>query len=300
MIRKKRGKKGEMSTQQIVILIILIISFIVILFFIFRLNLGKQSDSDICHNSVVTRGSGVVPKESIPLNCKTAYVCLTKDGTCESMTNPEIKKVKDETETYSVLAEEMATCWWMFGEGKLNYLSQDLLAQNLYCSICNQIAFDNSMNDLFSGGNIDKNNLYNYLSTTKMPDSDKNYLDYLSGVNAQEIRATLQSSKTDFGVINLGKQYFIVMGEVSDVSVLKWIGAGVLAGAGVAAIILTAGAATPAVVAIGTGAAAGGTGGYFIGTTIKSGSSTYMTPVIIEANSKDYESLGCKNIKTVA
>lgn len=297
---KRKTKKGEITTQQIVLLIILIASFAVILFFLLRLNLGKTSESEVCHNSVVTRGSGVIPKESIPLNCKTVYACLTKDGSCEKMTSPDIKKVKTKEEVYETLANEMADCWWQFGEGKLNYVGKDLLNKNLYCSICSQINFDDSL-DMFENGEIDKREFYDYLANTKMSDGTS-YLDYLVGLEgSQEIKDTLSASGSDFGKINLEKQYYVMMGVVSDVSVLKWVLFGVGAGAGVAVIVLTAGAGTPAVLAIAIGAATGGAGGYFAGTMVKGASGdSYMTPTMIESNSKDYEALNCKDIKTLA
>src|SRR4030042_3079209 len=106
-----KKKEGEITTQQIVLLIILLVSFIVILFFIFRLNIGKTSASEICHNSVVMR-SNPISKDAIPLRCVRQYICLTKDGECASMTKPEIIKVESKEEIYQALAEQMANCWW--------------------------------------------------------------------------------------------------------------------------------------------------------------------------------------------
>ena len=62
--------------------------------------------------------SASISEDAIPLKCSRIYICISKDGTCERMTKPEVKKVKTEDEIYNILAEEMATCWWMFGEGK--------------------------------------------------------------------------------------------------------------------------------------------------------------------------------------
>ena len=59
-----KPKKAEMTTQQIVILIILIIGFAVILFFLFRLNLGQESDKQLCYNSVMNRANKLVPTDS--------------------------------------------------------------------------------------------------------------------------------------------------------------------------------------------------------------------------------------------
>ena len=120
-----KTKKAELTTQQIVILIILIVSFAILLYFFLRLNLQKETDSELCHNSVIMRSKALISESSVPLNCKTSYVCITADGTCESMTNPEIIKVKTKDELFNSLAEEMRNCWWMLGEGKVDYVGKD-------------------------------------------------------------------------------------------------------------------------------------------------------------------------------
>src|SRR3989338_2616601 len=103
-------KNGEITTQQIVILIILIASFVVILFLLFRLNLGKQTSVDLCRNSVILKGKSVLPKDTIKLDCYRSYKCLTFDGSCEGLNNPEIAKMKTANETYKNIADEMAQC----------------------------------------------------------------------------------------------------------------------------------------------------------------------------------------------
>lgn len=297
MIRKI--KRGDITTQQLVLLIILIASFAVILFFVFRLNLGKTSVKEICHNSVVTRGSSVLPTESIPLNCQTTYTCITKDGSCERMSGSfETKKVKTETEVYEILADEMADCWWMFGEGKVNYVGKDLPAKKLYCSICSQLAFDDSLLEIFPEGEINQKNLYDYLSTTNISDEDMSYLDYLVGLkDSKEIELTLQDGDSDFGKINLENQHYVVMGITSDINTLGWTILGAVGGAVI--IVFTAGTGTPIVIAV--GAIAGAVLGHFGGTMMQGESGDYyLHPIIIEANSADFEKLGCVDIKTLA
>jgi len=298
----KKNQKGEVTTQQIVLLIILIASFAVILFFIFRLNLGSTSESEVCHNSVLMRGSKVVPGGSVPLNCQTKYVCITKDNTCEKMSgNFEKKKVSTDKETYEILANEMADCWWMFGEGKINYLGDELLTK-MYCSLCSQLAFDDSMKEIFSSGEIDQKQLYEHLANNNVSGKDISYLEYLNGLSkAQEIESTLASSNSQFGRINFDKYYYVLMGATSKDSVLGWVGASALATAGAAVIIFTGGLGAPAVIAIGGGLIAGGVGGYFVGTTVVGESNQrYIPPTIIEANSEELNSLKCGSINTLA
>jgi len=217
------------------------------------------------------------------------------------LTSPKIEKIKTQEQAYSFLANQMADCWWMFGEGEVNYLSKDLLDSNLYCSICSQLAFDDSLNGVFPNGEINRRDFYDYLSRTNISGKEQSYLDYIVGVkSSQEIKSTLQNSDSDFGKITFGKQYYLVMGTVADVSVLKWALLGVGVGAGLAFTVMTAGVAAPVIVIL-LGISAGGTGGYFAGTMVEGASgSSYLTPTIIEANSQDFASLNCKDIKTIA
>src|SRR3970282_1658217 len=97
-----------------------------------RINNVSACDANNSHHefyyypfSFISRGSPVLPTETIPLNCKRSYVCVTEDDSCESLTDPIKEKVETQEEAYGVLANEMANCWWMFGEGKVNYVGED-------------------------------------------------------------------------------------------------------------------------------------------------------------------------------
>jgi len=290
-----RKKRGEITTQQIVLLIILIISFVVILFLIFRLNPGKNSDSEICHNSVVMKGTSI-PDSAIPLKCSRTYVCLTKDGTCEKMTKPEIKKVKTKEGVYDLLAEEMANCWWMFGEGTINYVGNDM-KENLYCSICSQILFDDSIAEIEGlEEGINQKSFYTYLETKQMADKEETYLTYLTGATkVSQIESSIRSEGGEFGNFDFNKQYFVMMGIYSKVGVWKWATAGVVV-AGLVAAPFTGGLSLTLILT----ATAGGTGGYFIGTAVKGDGvdNEFLKPVIIPANSKVFDSFNCKDIIT--
>lgn len=279
-------KKAEMTTEQIVLLIILIVSFIIILFLIFRLGIGSTSDSQVCHNSVVTRSSGVLPKESSPLNCKTQYLCVSQDGSCDEMTSPQIQKVKTADDVYKILADNMANCWWMFGEGKLNYVGSEFTS-NLYCSICYQVGFDKSVNSIFRNGVIGKKDFYNYMANNNASQESESYLQYLNGIkDANSIQQTLTNGKASFGEIDISKQYYVVMGISSQVGTGQWaaVGAGLgfLVGGPIGLIV-------------------GGAGSYLLGTTVSGISGhQYLSPTLIEANSADFNSLNCSSIKTLS
>ncbi len=308
--------KGEITTQQIVLLIILLASFLIILFLLFRLDIGKQSDSEICHNSIVMRGNPVLPADAISLKCSRTYVCITKDGSCEKMTKPEIKKVKTKEEVYNVLAEEMANCWWMFGEGKVNYVT-DTMKKNNYCSICAQVLFDNSLNEIEGmEENINKDEFYNYLSMTPLPEGEMNYAEYFLGTNDINKLKEELSNKADkevgFGTIKIGEQYFIVMGITSEVNTIGWVIRGAALGGVVVVGLATFGVGTASFAAVLVGdIAAGviGAGGAGIADMIspKIGAimvdgdgikNKFMTPTIQGANSEEFKALNCEEILT--
>jgi len=318
-----KSKKAEITTQQIVLLIILIMSFAVILFFLFKLNLGKTTDKEICHNSVVMRGSSVIPADTVSLNCKRSYVCLTEDGSCEQMTKPDIKKVEEINDVYQVLADEMVDCWWMFGEGKINYIGKDM-TERVYCSICTQLAFDDSLNKIEGiEDTISKDELYNYLSVQKISGGEETYAEYLFGTNGinqlKQIALGEGVKDATFGTIEIDKQYFVMMGIISEVGVWKWAFSGGGVGAVVGGITAVAVLSNPVawvggLIVLG-GSVAGGVAGATVGPSaaeliepeisspIINGEgidNDFMAPTIIEANSEKFEALNCKDIATLA
>jgi len=297
----KKNRKGELTTTQIVTMIILIVSFVIVLFIFFRLNLGEITDKEICHNSVVTRGSSILPTGSVPLKCQRTYLCLTNDGSCEVLTKPVIEKAKTKDEIYGVLAEELATCWWMFGEGKINYVGSDL-KENLYCSICTQVAFDDSVNEVLTDGTLDKEGLYIYMQDNQVIGKDETYLNYLYGTNdLNGLKERFSSQGVEFGSLDLNKQYYVMMGITSEISKLTWAAIGV---GTVAAIVFTPVIGGAWGISLGVAAiagAGGGAGGYFVGILVEGLSrNEYLSPSIIEVNSEEFRTLGCSSITTLS
>ena len=298
---KLKNKKAELSTQQIVLLLILIISFIIILLFLFRLNPGDESKKEACHQSVVLRGNSAIPADAVPLKCEVNYLCITKDGTCEGITTKNVEKVKTEEEIYDVLANEMADCWWMFGEGDLNYVGKDM-AHNLYCSLCTQFILDDSLNEIegIENGRVDESRFYQYLGAKEYSDKDMSYLKYITGANSfSSLESSISSKGGSFGSYELGKQYFVMMGIYSEVGIGRWIATGAAVGV---AIVLTPflpgggiGLASAIVMTLSTG------GGIAAGTIVQGGSGeSFLTPVIIQANSDEFKVFDCKDVMTIA
>lgn len=149
----KMNKKGELTTHQLVGLIILIVSFAVILFLLFRLNLGETTNKEICHNSVIMKGKDITSKfSSSQLDCKTSYLCITGGGECEGINPSETKKIdldkeNSREEIMKIIADEMVDCWWMFGEGKIDYVGSSVFDKKS-CALCSIIAFDKKISEI--------------------------------------------------------------------------------------------------------------------------------------------------------
>lgn len=293
-----RNKRGELTTQQIVTLVILITSFAIILFFIFRLGLGEETDKEICHNSVVTRALSILPADTVPLKCKKEYVCLTADGTCEKMTSPVIKKVGDEQELYGVLADQLADCWWMFGEGELNYAGDAALSTTHYCSLCSQIAFDDSIKDeIFAGQDtFSRAEFFDYMNKHEVKEGIT-YHQYLYDYRMQEFN--IDYSK--YGSYSLDSQYYAMMGITDKISdYTKWAFAGVaVVGLVVATPIVGPSSLVLGSVLFGAGSA-GGT--YFFLTPVLEGKSglDYTRASLVEVNSNEFKALGCEEISSLS
>ena len=173
-----KNKIGELTTKQLVTIIILIVSFIIILFLIFRLNLGEQSDKEICHNSVILKHQTKIV--SGPLDCRTSYVCISGGGECSNM--PKVSKVSvspdKKNEIMKAIADKMTDCWWMFGEGKINYGVSG--GTSIKYALCSAIEFDSEVQGKTK--EISYSEFYNYLKTIQKQGS-QSYLNYLYGVN---------------------------------------------------------------------------------------------------------------------
>ncbi|GAI04522.1 unnamed protein product, partial [marine sediment metagenome] len=177
------NKKSEITTKQIVTLIILIVSFVIILFLLFRLNLGRATDKEICHNSVVLKsaGKGLVGQ----LDCKTNYLCISGGGDCEGINPTTTIKVNRENkeEIMKAIADEMADCWWMFGEGELDYMRGNFLG-NTACASCSIVKFDNKIQESQEEGITYEEFMEFLANETKSKNEKDTYLYYLYGVSS--------------------------------------------------------------------------------------------------------------------
>ena len=208
-----KNRKGELTTKQLVTIIILIASFVIVLFLLFRLDLGDTSNNEICHNSVVLNAKATV--FSGALDCRTDYLCISGGGDCSDITATSTEAVDTGKESeelnkdvMKVLADEMANCWWMFGEGEIPYADKTGISDTA-CSICSIVDFGD---DLKSEENITYKDFYDYLRTTEKSNSET-YLNYIyeSGAIANLDDIVPQGDYLN-NVINFGKEYFVLTG----------------------------------------------------------------------------------------
>lgn len=212
---RKINKKGEMTTQQIVTLIILIASFVVILIFLFILNLGETSNKEICHNSVVlkSKGGGFVGR----LDCSTNYLCISGGGECEDFTPTSTVKIdpSSKEEIMDAIVAEMADCWWMFGEGELDYM-QGIFELKTACAVCSIIKFDDEIQQKFETITYRE-----FLDNLDKPMNEKEtYLHYFFDVfSTEDLPNNFPFIKEyyDSRSISLGDKYLIRTGESKTV-----------------------------------------------------------------------------------
>ena len=195
----KNTKKASLTAKQFVTILISLVGFIIVLFLFSRFNWQGEVDEQACHESVVFRGT--MPdnkvfsgKELIPLNCKTKDVCISldNDGDCENLgkdfntiriNGNDDEKIKQQIK--SALSQEMADCWGMMGEGKLQLFSRELKTQNVNSKafICSIVEFDNSVKD-----RVDEvEGIEEYMLRYKAKDMEESYLEYITGRNQEMI-----------------------------------------------------------------------------------------------------------------
>lgn len=217
-----KDKRGELTTQQIIILIIIIISFVVLLYFLFLLNPDETSSKQICYNSVIllSKSDSLVGN----LDCKTNYLCISGGNSCTSFNPTGTIKVdaSKKDEILKAIADEMADCWWMFGEGERKYVSAGLIEEGkevissnapYHCAICSQIKFDKKIQDNIK--TITYSELADYMKTSQTShDSSSSYLKYLYGVSSFESsNAQIKEFDLNSAPISTSGDYLIITGQ---------------------------------------------------------------------------------------
>ena len=174
--------KNKVGAEKYYIIISLILGLMVLglsLFFIFNEYFTEaELDWQQCRQSIILRtnmpnttllGLGLDMKGAFPLKCKTAVVTI--DST-------------EKEEVYGKISKALVEGWYMFGEGKLDFVHRDLLRDNRYCLVFARIHFTGEgvqESDEVLGGDKQEftRGFYDYYLGTKMPGREENYNDYL-------------------------------------------------------------------------------------------------------------------------
>ncbi len=214
------NKKAELTTQQIVVIVILVASFAVLLFFLMRLNLGDVSEEQICHDSVLRSSKGLVP-DKLKLNsldCNTQYVCISAGSDCDGFTYDEKIDINlgDKLDINKVvlidkILKQMSDCWWMFGEGEVEF------ASSKSCGICSIVKFDSEIQNYFKGDNkLTYLDLINYMMRVKT-DSGNSYFYYFYGNEKGRLASQIFTLfENDLNQeIDFSKRHAIVTGVMS-------------------------------------------------------------------------------------
>ena len=133
----------------------------------------KTSDRESCRTSVDLRAGTKIADKLIltDLSCKT-----------------QEKKInsKNEKDIYEELAYAAYDCWYQFGEGEVDFLTDyDWGYGNNWCFICSRFDFDRKVQQEFS--NLD--GFYDYLSKEKIPLDDKQqtFLEYMNADASEKL-----------------------------------------------------------------------------------------------------------------
>jgi hypothetical protein len=188
----------------------------------FAATANTKSSIDACRLSVIAQSStklqvGLASRTSpLDINCNKRYVNfyntrveigLDPDNTKIAPVYYENSKVSKFLElndfiVNQIVAEEMRTCWYEFGEGKLEVFVGDkdkgILAPNDVCFVCSELNFrsDNIKTEKFSG-------LIPYMKETSL--NNENGLSYYSYFNAPSLsKVTWEEYNNDATVIESG------------------------------------------------------------------------------------------------
>ncbi len=202
-------KKAELTSKQLITIIILIISFSIIILFFFMFDFGGVIDEESCRNSVIMKGtfSSLGKINPISLKCKTKDICLSMGGDCGGFKDAK-KIIVNENSLTKEIVNLIYRCWWMMGEGKVDYSSSG-------CAICYKLRFDEQIqnNENLKEG-IKYSEIYDYMINNKISEDNENYLYKFYKLNSVDaVRNKIsETNNLDINkeIIDFSEEYVIV------------------------------------------------------------------------------------------
>ncbi|MCS7134284.1 MAG: hypothetical protein NZ889_00270 [Candidatus Pacearchaeota archaeon] len=217
-------KKAGITQHFLIGLIILVVAAALLFYFFRQIPYKESSEKEACHKSVVLRNEIFLRGElvlEVPLRCKTQKIKI--DSTNEETIKREI-------------ANTMYDCWWMLGQGKMNFFQRKpTLGNPSYCVICATIEFDEKVQKKIK--KID--GILLYLIKTKVPGKNISYWEFLQNAEAPIEKLPVEIS------LETNRKYALVYSLTEKSTLLGSLGggtimglAGAFAGAAIGTIIL--------------------------------------------------------------
>ncbi|MEM4215138.1 MAG: hypothetical protein QW484_02120 [Candidatus Pacearchaeota archaeon] len=193
------NKRGVTVQSMLIGIIIVLLIAAIIFFFLKALPYKETVDKEACRNSVILRNNAILRgeemlPETIPLNCKTQEITI-------SSTNEDFIKRE--------IANAMYDCWWMLGEGKMQFWSEStwkefgLANVKASCVICSIIKFDKSV----KAKNL-KLDVASYMEQTKIPNKNITYLEYFTDETGAKLPTDVQAppitTDSDYVILFMG------------------------------------------------------------------------------------------------
>jgi len=290
------NKKGTLPTW-VIALIALAISAIVLFIFLEMIINRDDNRIEACKTQIMYRHTlKELGKRAIPLTaCKAEHICFVTSNKEECQLfegGGEVNKVKikGKREIFATFAEKMYECWYMTGEGNLDYYPTTRWSHT-YCGACAKIGFSPEVRAEIE--NINYGEYYSYLETETTEGSDETYSEFLYGLSSMDtyrqqiIEATKASEDIEevdiynVELINPNMDYAVVTGVMKTGLAPKIIG-GLIIGL-IAGSAIPTGGLTLALVATGVGVA-GGSGGFRAISYVQGKKTTYLLPEIFVYN----------------
>lgn len=177
MLKNKRAIESEVLIG--IIITVLVAAVIFWFLYLHNASFGGIIDREACHQSVLMRSIptviGTPLRTSIPLKCRTEDIIINFD-------DEEIIKQR--------MANAMHDCWWMLGEGKLNFYALGLTREN-YCIICSTIDFSGKAENKIIP------DFQDYLQTEIIPTTNLTYMQYVSNNEDADVNVLGEKQSID-------------------------------------------------------------------------------------------------------
>ncbi|MFW6311947.1 MAG: hypothetical protein ACOC1K_06910 [Nanoarchaeota archaeon] len=170
-------KKGEIAREFLGRLIIIMLVLSIVLVFVNKWQDATNDAARATNCKASVKANAALHLKGVELSKRINEVnCPTQEIVIE-------KKTEDE-EIKRIIADSMAECWDMYGEGKLELFGDE----GIYCAVCSYIEFEEKDKEI--------EGFYEYLQKQKMSNSKLTYQEFLQGYETEIIKEDLENLDT--------------------------------------------------------------------------------------------------------